>query len=137
MKRFVFLILLFSFVLCLSGCTANKSKNVILFNKEPITKENLTNNSILFDSNKKIYYIFISEKKIESKIIRVRVLKREEKVNLMISGVIYSNDFRLYKDQVYYYNDYLVIHDPGYYCMVVYGIDRLDKPLAMADFRVK
>lgn len=132
-KILIFLVLFFAFTLC--GCV--KPTTIILFNKEPITKENLLNNSSEFTVGKRIYYIFITEKPLETNEVRVRVLKKEEKADFEINKIAYSNDFRLNKDQVYYYNDYIVMHEAGYYCMAIYAKNNMQSPLAMADFRVK
>lgn len=133
-KLFSFLLILCLFV----GITAcEKPKTIILFNKEPITKESLLDNSTEFVAGKRIYYIFITEKPLETNQIRVRILKKDEKANYQNTKMAYSNDFRLSKDQAYYYNDYIVINEAGYYCMTVYAKNNLERPLAIADFRVK
>lgn len=123
------------FIVATTAC--NKPKTLILFNNEPITKENLLSNSTQFVAGKKIHYLFITEKKLTSNLIRVRVLKKEGKVNIQPINVISSNDYRLNKDQLFYYSDYIVLNTAGDYCMVIYTLDALDKPLVMADFRVK
>lgn len=115
----------------------SKPTTIILFNNAPITKDNFLNNATEFFAGKKIYYLFITEKKLDTEFIRVRVLKRNEKVDYEITGLAYSNDFRLYKNQIYYYNDYIVINEAGYYCMVIYTKNRLTTPLVTANFRVK
>lgn len=119
----------------LTAC--NKPQTIILFNSAPITKENFLTNATEFSVGKKIYYIFITEKPLKTDSIRIRILKRDEKVNFEITKSVYSNDFRLYKDQIYYYNDYIVMNDAGYYCMVIYAKNKMDRPLVTADFRVK
>lgn len=134
-KKLLYLFLIIGLSFFLSAC--NRPTSVILFNKEPIKKENLLKNATLFTAGKRIYYIFITEKPLKVDRIRVRILKRDEKAQFQPTKVVYSNDFKVYKDQVYYYDDYVVINDSGYYCMVVYPINSLDRPLAIADFRVK
>lgn len=133
-KKFVCLLILICTTFVLSGC--NRPKSIILFNKYPITKENLLENSNEFVAGKRIYYIFITENPLKTKMVRIQVKKREEKANMAIGKTVYSNDFRLNKDQVYYYNDYLVIHDAGYYCLYVYSKDNMYSPLMIGDFRV-
>lgn len=119
----------------LTAC--NKAPTIILFNREPITKENFLQNSTEFTVGKKIYYIFITEKPLKTDSIRIRIIKRDEKVNFNTTSIVYSNDFRLYKDQIYYYNDYIVMNEAGYYCMAIYACNKLDRPLVIGDFRVK
>lgn len=115
----------------------NKPTTIILFNREPITKENFLKNSTEFTVGKKIYYIFITEKPLKTDSIRVRILKKDDKANFAATKIVYSNDFRLYKDQIYYYNDYIVMNEAGYYCMVIYACNKLDRPLIIGEFRVK
>ena len=68
--------------------------------------------------------------------VRIMVLKRDEKANFEPGKIVYSNDFRLNKDQIYYYNDYIVIHEAGTYCMAVYNKNSMERPLMIGDFRV-
>lgn len=134
-KKIFYLILFVGLAIGFCGC--DRSTNMILFNKEPITKDNLLNNSSEFVAGKRIYYIFITEKPLNTNMVRIIILKREEKINYMATKIVYSNDFRLYKDQIYYYNDYIVMHEVGYYCMAIYDKNNMEKPIAIADFRVK
>lgn len=133
-KKFLIILTLFS-AFFLTACETPKTG--ILFNDCPITKENLLQNSTQFKVGKRFYYIFVTERQIETKFIRVKILKRDEKANYAPIKVVYCNDFKLNSDQVFYYTDYLVMNDPGYYYMMVYAMNRLDKPLATADFQVK
>lgn len=134
-KKLLSILIIIFFALVLTAC--NTPKTIILFNDNPITKENLLQNSTQFKVGKRFYYIFITEKQIETNFIRVRILKRDEKANYQPTKVVYCNDFRLNKDQIFYYTDYLVMNDTGYYYMLIYAMNRLDRPLATADFQVK
>lgn len=134
-KKCLCALLLLICVFCSTAC--NRPKTLILFNNYPITKENLLNNSTEFKMDKRIYYIFLTDKPLDTKMVRVKIYKRDEKANFQVTKVVFANDFRLQKDQVYYYNDYVVMHDAGYYYMAIFAINSMDKPLATADFRVK
>ena len=105
--------------------------------KNPITKETLLNNSTEFVAGKRIYYIFISTKPLNTQEVRIRVYKRDSKVFNQITKMVFSNDFRLSQDQIYYYQDYIVISNGGEYCMAVYAKNDLERPKAIADFKVK
>jgi len=133
-KKFIYLILFAFISLGLCGC--DKPTSMILFNKYPITKENLLTNASEFVAGKRIYYIFISERPLQTDMVRIQVIKREEKANMALGKIVYSNDFRLSKDQVFYYTDYLVIHEAGYYCMAVYDRNDMERPFTVGDFRV-
>lgn len=135
-KKFLLIFSFVSTIILFSAC--NKPKTIILFNNFPITKSNFLDNANQFDAERKIYYLFITEKPLESEFIRVRILKREGKEGISPPvEVVYSNDFKIRKDEVYYYNDYIIMHSPGDYTMLIYSINKLNRPLAIADFRVK
>lgn len=132
--KFGMTIILIVFSLMLSGC---KEKSLLLFNKNPITKENMLRNSNEFTTGKRIYYLFITQEPLKTDSVRIRVFKRDEKADYPITEVVYSNDFRLSKAQVYYYTDYVIINKAGYYCMYVYSTDNLSRFLTRSDFQVK
>lgn len=134
-KKILYFILFIFLFLSLSAC--EKQQSIILFNNLPITKENLLNNATEFSTEKRIYYVFITELPLKTNQIRVRIMKRDEKARNQAIKVVYSNDFKLYKDQVYYYNDYIVINEAGAYCMAIYAKNDLSEPMAVADFLVK
>lgn len=121
--------------LMFSACS--KPKTMILFNHYPVTKETLLKNATEFKKGERIYFIFLSQKPLKTEFMRVRILKREDKFNAITSRIMYSNDFRLTKDQIYYFTDYIVMNESGSYCMAVYNKERMERPLAIADFRVK
>lgn len=127
-------------ILILSLCLFSgfrKAKTILLFNKQPITKETVLNNSIEFFTGKRIYYIFMTEKPIQSECIRVQILKKDDKVQMGGIKIVYANDYRVSQDEYYYYTDYFVLYEPGYYFMQIFSKDFLDKPLAQGYFHVK
>lgn len=134
-KKILILFLLLFPIVFFTAC--HKPKTIILFNRYPITKETFLNNSTEFQQDKRIYYVFMTEKPLDSKMIRIKIYKRGEKADFHVTGLVFTADFRLNKDQVHYYNDYIVMHEAGYYYMAVFAMNSLDKPLATADFRVK
>lgn|SRR5574344_457070 len=133
-KKILTLILVASFSFILSGC--HKNKTLILFNKQPIVKENILNNATEFDAGKRIYYIFLTEKPLTASMVRIKIYKREEKANFIITKLVYSHDFKVMKNEIYYYTDYIVLNDSGYYSMAIFAIDGLNKPLATGEFKV-
>lgn len=118
-----------------SGC--NRQKPIILFNKDPISKENIFANTRNFKIGERIYYIAIVPKPLEHPYIRIQVIKKDAKTEFWGYKIHYSIDSRLTKDQIYYYTDYLVIHEPGYYFLQVFSKDNLAEPLARGDFFVR
>lgn len=117
-----------------SGC--NKQKSIILFNTEPISKQNLFNNSTHFPAGQRIYYIFISKKPIIGDILRVQVTKFGDMDSKTWSEIVYANDFKRDKDQYYYYTNYVVINKKGRFLMQIFATDKLYEALGRADFYV-
>lgn len=134
-KKFVCILFLFFTTFVAFGCDRSP-KTMILFNKYPINKANILNNATSFKLNTRIYYIFLTEKPIKYDTIRVRVLKEEEKTGYQTTRLVYSNDFKVHNDQIYYYDDYIVMNENGTYRMVIYNLYSLQKPLASAEFKV-
>ena len=78
----------------------------------------------------------MTEKPVESEIIRVRIYKKAGTPVSMPVTLVYSNDFKLQKEQVYYYNDYMVFYQPGEYFMLIYERDDMRKPMARNSFKI-
>lgn len=132
----IFLCLALTFVtLGISGC--KREKPIILFNRAPITKETVLDNGREFRADERIYYLFITAKPLKSPYIRIQIIKKDEKVEFWGTKIAYSNDYKLSKDQVYYYDDYVVLREKGHYFMLVFSKDNLDKPIAFSDFFVR
>lgn len=131
------LCIFFSYLLlCIPLHFKKKPKAVILFNNVPITKENALDNRTSFQTGKRIYYILITKKELKSDTIRVKVYSRKASANNTRNSLVYCNDFRLNKDNVYYYTDYIVMNSAGEYNMAIYSTDRLDVEITSADFKV-
>lgn len=135
-KRLVLIGLFLTVSSIVCGCKKNDDA-AILFNTQPINKATILNNSKTFGCGKRIYYIALVEKPLTSDLIRVQILKKDEKTTLAGVKIYYAEDFRLFKDQIYYYTDYVVIYEPGYYIMRVFSKDNTEEPLATSDFYVK
>lgn len=133
MKKFI-LTLLFS-VLFITGCKYDRG--LILFNSQPITKENALTDAKTFQSGQRVYYLFIAPKRMENKYIRVQVFKMTDKAPWGGNEVVRTKDFRLMKDQRYYHTDYFTFYESGRYVMQVFSIDNLQHPLSLNDFYVK
>lgn len=134
MKKFV----VFFFLLSLIFCTGYKFKRgIILFNTQPITKENVLYNSKTFLSGQRVYYLFIAPKKMKNEYIRVQIFKMTDKAPWGGNEVLRTKDFRLMKDERYYHSDYFVLYEKGRYVMQVFSMDDFQHPLSIGDFYVK
>ena len=132
MRKFLLLLVLSLFLF--SGCVYDRG--IILFNSEPITKENALTDEINFQVGQRVYYLFIAPKRMENKYIRVQVFKMVDNAPWGGNEVVRTKDFRLMKDQRYYYMDYFTFHQAGKYVLQVFSTDDLQHPLAVDFFFV-
>lgn len=119
----------------LTGCAYDRG--IILFNKEPVTKQNALKDSKTFQTGNRIYYLFIAPKKMENDFIRVQIFKMTDKAHLGGVEVVRTKDFRLMEGERYYHTDYFVLYASGRYVMQVFSHDDFKNPLAVNDFYVK
>jgi hypothetical protein len=136
MKKFVVLIVIFLLTGFSLSAFAYK-KGILLFNTQPITKENALSDNMVFQAGQRVYYLFIAPKKMKNKFIRVQIFKMTDKAPWGGNEVLRTKDFRLMKDQRYYHTDYFTLHEKGRYVMQVFSIDDFQHPLAVDFFYVK
>ena len=133
MKKLLLIFLFSIFIFC--GCKYDRG--IILFNSQPITRENALTNAKTFQSGQRVYYLFIAPKRMENKYTRVQVFKMTDKAPWGGNEVVRTKDFRLMKDQRYYHTDYFTFYESGRYVMQVFSTDDLQHPLSLNDFYVK
>lgn len=137
MKKLIIIFIIFLFIFNLVPVAQAYKKGILLFNTQPITKENALTDEINFNAGQKIYYLFIAPKKMKNKFIRVQIFKMFDKAPWGGNDIVRTKDFRLMKDQRYYHTDYFTLHEAGRYVMQVFSIDDLQHPLAVDFFYVK
>ena len=136
MKKVLKLFLLgFFLILILTGCVYKRG--IILFNTQPITRENALSDEMVFGVGQRVYYLFIAPKEMKNEYIRVQVFKMTDKAPWGGNEVVRTKDFRLMKDERYYHTDYFTLHEAGRYVMQVFSIDDMQHPLALDFFYVK
>jgi len=133
MRKFILTLLFLIFLI--TGCKYDRG--LILFNSQPITKENALNDAKTFQAGQRVYYLFIAPKRMDNKYIRVQVFKMTDKAPWGGNEVIRTKDFRLMKDERYYHSDYFTFYESGRYVMQVFSMDDLQNPLSLNDFYVK
>ena len=72
-----------------------------------------------------------------SRYIYVQIIKKDNDQGRLGYKLYYGNTVRLKDEQVYYYDDYIVINEPGIYVMKIYSKDNPTKVLTMGQFFVK
>lgn len=122
-------------IFVLSGCVY--SRGIILFNTQPITRENALSDEMVFSVGQRVYYLFIAPKEMKNEYIRVQIFKMTDKAPWGGNEVVRTKDFRLMKDERYYHTDYFTLHETGRYVMQVFSIDDMQHPLALDFFYVK
>ena len=137
MKKFIIIFLLLLFFFNSISISEAYKKGILLFNTQPITKENALTDEINFNQGQRVYYLFIAPKKMKNKFIRVQIFKMFDKAPWGGNEIVRTKDFRLMEDERYYHTDYFTLHEPGRYVMQVFSIDDLQHPLAVDFFYVK
>lgn len=136
MKKLFAVLMLFVLMVSVSACK-KPDKAAILFNQEKITVDNAMNFSNAFQVNERIYYLILIPKKIKTNRIEIQVIKKDNKYERLGYKLAWSYSARLYDDEMYYYDDYVVLSEPGAYIMKVYSKDNPTKVLCMNQFWVK
>ena len=131
MKKLILFCLLLLLLTLTTACTRDKA--AILFNKNPITKDNVYDHSKVFPLNSRIYYLILIPKKVESRYLFIQVIKKDNDYGRLGYNLVWSRDVRL-KERFYY--DYLVLNEKGFYIMKVYSKDNPQKVLTTAEFYV-
>ena len=133
--KFKTLILLFFILFLLTGCVYDRG--LILFNTQPITRENALKDSKTFIAGTRIYYLFIAPKKMNNEFIRVQVFKMTDLAPWGGNEVVRTKDYRLMKDEKYYHTNYFTLYEKGRYVMQVFSHNDFQHPLALNDFYVQ
>ena len=130
--------LLIVFVFCLIGLTAcTYERGLILFNVQPITRENALQDQKVFNEGQRVYYLFIAPKKMKNEFIRVQIFKMTDKAPWGGNEVVRTKDYRLMKDERYYQTNYFTLYEKGRYVMQVFSYEDFQHPLALNDFFVQ
>lgn len=129
------LISLILFLVLITPCYA-KEKPVLVLNSQPITQETVNYPVQNFNVDQKINYALIVPKGFSDSVVRVQIVKKEEKVDSWGYSICMAKDLCVDKSQNFYI-DYVTVGRPGCYIMSIYEIKDLDKPLARAVFWVK
>lgn len=122
-------------MLFLSACTTQKAG--ILFNKYPITEQTIYDFTEVLDIGKRIYYVIVMPKKVESRYIDIQVIKKDNDYGRLGYDLIWTRSVRLKDEEVKYFTDYLVLNSKGLYIMKVYSKDNPRKVLVSAEFYVQ
>lgn len=133
MKKFLLLSLSLFILLGLTACTPKAS---ILFNRHPITKNNVMDYSSVFQKGTRIYYLILMPKKQYSRYLNIQIIKKGSAEYLGYS-LYMTRSVRLKDEEEKYFTDYIVINESGNYIMKVYSKDKPTVPLTQAEFYVK
>ena len=132
MKKF-----LIAFVFIILFCVGCKRDNAaILFNHQPINKDNIYNYSRNFPIGARVYYVILMPKKVESRYIYIQIIKKDNDYGQYGYDLIQTRNIRLKDEEINYYTDYCVLNQKGTYVMVVYSKDNPHKAMAEAEFYV-
>ncbi len=133
------ILIIFTLIILIFTTTACKKldKSAILFNRNKITVDNVMDYSFVFKPNERIYYLILIPKKVKTDRIDIQIIKKDNKYERLGYKLAWSYSARLYDDEIYYYDDYVVLSETGSYIMKVYSKDNPTKVLCMSQFYVK
>ena len=135
MRLFKFAIILMFVLFGLTACVYERG--LILFNVQPITRENALQDQKVFNEGQRVYYLFIAPKKMKNEFIRVQIFKMTEDAPWGGNEVVRTKDYRLMQDERYYQTNYFTLYEKGRYVMQVFSHSDFQHPLALNDFYVK
>lgn len=134
MKKFLIISVIVTVMFLTSAC--REAKPGILFNKYPITADTIMGNEYVFKPNSRIYYLVVLPQKIHSRYAYLQIIKKD-KGGYLGYKIYYGKTIRLKNEQVNYYDDYIVISEPGIYVMKIYSKDDPQRILTLGEFYVK
>ncbi len=134
MKKNILILFTLLFAFLTVGCS---DKPAIMFNKNPITKENVLDHSSVFKPNVRIYYLVLMPKKNHSRYLYIQLIKKDNAEMRLGYKLYWTRNVRLKDEQENYFTDYVVVNEPGAYVMQVYSKDRPHEPMARAQFFVQ
>ena len=124
-------------IAAISLCSCTFERGLLLFNAEPVTKENALQDQKVFNEGQRVYYLFIAPQKMKNEFIRVQVFKMTEDAPWGGNEVVRTKDYRLMKDERYYQTNYFTLYEKGRYVMQVFSHSDFQHPLALNDFYIK
>lgn len=133
MKKILSVVIIY-FVVLLSGC--DKEKPILVLNSQPITKQTVNYPVQNFNIGQRINYALIMPKGFSDSVIRMQIIKKDEKVSCWGYKIYQAQDLWVDISKKFYIG-YLTIPEKGYYVMSIYEIKNLDKELSRMDFWVK
>ena len=126
-------------MLCLVLSSCDSQKRLLLLSSEPINRQNI---SIVpekpsFSERQKIYFLLLSKEPIECPVLRLQVLKFENKYGYPISKVdiAYAIDIERGENKNAV-SDYFVLQESGDYFIRIFAADNFRTPLVEAEFSV-
>lgn len=125
-KRIFTLFLLFVSIFIFSGC---REQAYIIFNRNPITRENVFDANYVFGIGERVYYLVTLPERSVTGRIYIQVFKRDNKEGRYGYKLIYGKDVKLRQEEEFYYTDYFVFNETGIYEFKVYNKDNPTKEL--------
>ena len=125
MKKW-FAILILGIMFFTSGCS---EKSYIVFNKQPITQENILDADYIFEKGQRVYYVITLPEPVFSKQLFIQIYKRDNKEMRYGYKLIYGKTVKLLDETQSHYTDYFVFSENGLYEFKVYSKDNPTKEL--------
>lgn len=137
MKRLFWVTLCLLLFLPLAGCKGMNNKAVIFFSDKKIDIDfTPERDKTVFAPGQKIYFVLYTQEPFTTDMMRVQVLKLEQKSSIYTPSLVQGRDIEIDMSMPYF-TDSLVLYSTGYYLLRVFSKDRLLTPIAESDFKVE
>lgn len=120
-------------VLLLAILTSGCSKAYITMKSVPLTPANAEYQEHRFPAGHRVYYGVIKSKDFKDDVVRVQIMKKDEKLSTMGYSIVWAKDIPIDPTERYF-TDYFTLPKRGLYLMRVFELRRTDKALAAYDF---
>jgi len=125
-------VLIFSLIF-LAGCSENKP--FVVFSSDPITSSSSGKFEKIFKPEQRIYYAVAVPKGFKDNVIRIQIVKKDEKSEFWGYKQLRSQDYRI--QNAHYFIDYITLSQKGYYFFRAYERNNLTKPLVQDEFWIR
>ncbi len=126
MKKLVLGFIIFASIF-LYGC--DKEKPILLTNSKPITTSTVQDPIYVFAPHQRIFYVIIVPKGFTDSVIRVQLVKRDEKLSNWGLQLYQSETINVDKGKKFYIG-YTTLPEVGCYIIRAFEINNLEKEIA-------
>jgi len=136
MKKLCIIFLLLFSCFFISGCDKKGKKQLLLFNRQEITKQTVYDPQEIFAPGQTIHYVLLMPKGFKWDYLKLQIVKRPDNVPYGGMQIYYAADIFVDMDKKFYI-DKFALQETGYYVVRVFYANRPNKPIIECNLWVK